>query len=316
MIRYTSTKQIEIFTRRDGLPEFEHPFQTELDPENRWVKLSKVLPWDELVEIYGRSLSKTKGKQSVDGRLAVGSLIIKHKQGISDREVIEQLKENIYLQYFAGFKGFKKESAFDASLFVELRKRMGSDEFDEMSRKIIDKSEEVEKSQNAKSKLKNAESEKDKGSSGGSGLSRIKSEESKAGAEEPNEDQSNLPRAEKDYHLAKTTGEENKTEAESKQTPANKGKLKIDATVSDQMIVYPTDVGLLNRAREESERIIDFLYKESGIKTKPRTYRREARKAYLSVSKKKNKTKNEIRKAVGKQSRFLSGGHKAYPQIT
>ena len=81
MLRYISTKQIKIF-------EFEHPFQTELDMDNRWVKLSKLLPWDELVGIYGRSLSKTKGKQCIDGRVAVGSLIIKHKLGISDREVI------------------------------------------------------------------------------------------------------------------------------------------------------------------------------------------------------------------------------------
>ena len=287
MLRYTSTKQIEIF-------EFEHPFQTELDSENRWVKLSKLLPWDELVGIYGRSLSRTKGKQSIDGRVAVGSLIIKHKQGISDREVIEQIKENIYLQYFVGFKGFQKDGAFDASLFVELRKRMGSDEFDEMSRKIIDKSEEVERSQKAKrrfgnpsrlSREKKAEAKTDKGNhTDGDGEVKVKDEGQKKQSDEASQ-------------------QENK--AEIKETPANKGKLKIDATVSDQMIVYPTDVGLLNRAREESERIIDFLYKESGIKDKPRTYRREARKAYLSISKKKNKTKNEIRKAVGKQLRYL-----------
>ena len=102
MLRYTSTKQIEIF-------EFEHPFQTELDSENRWVKQSKLFPRDELVGIYGHSLSKTKGKQSIDGRLAVGSLIIKHKLVLSDREVIETIKENIYLQYFVGSKDFAKK---------------------------------------------------------------------------------------------------------------------------------------------------------------------------------------------------------------
>jgi hypothetical protein len=84
-----------------------------------------------------------------------------------------------------------------------------------------------------------------------------------------------------------------------------KGKIKIDATVSDQMIAYPTDHGLLNRAREESERIIDELYGKTELKKKPRTYRRKARKEYLAVSKKKHKTKKEIRKAVGKQLRYL-----------
>lgn len=257
MLRYNSTKQIEIF-------EFKHPFETELDAENRWVKLSKLLPWDELVGIYSRSLSSTKGKYGIDGRLAVASLIIKHKLGLSDREVIETIKENIYLQYFVGFHGFRKEAAFDASLLVELRKRMGAAEFDNMSREIINRSEEVMKKSQGKKKAKPEEKDIDP------------SDQNKRGGKLSEEE---IPRG---------------------------GKLKIDATVSDQMILYPTDVGLLNRAREESERLIDILYKATEIKQKPRTYRRKARKEYLSISKNKNKTKNQIRKAVGKQLRYVS----------
>jgi len=136
MLKYNSTKQIDIF-------EFAHPFETELDKENRWVKLSKLIPWDQLVEIYSKSLSRTKGKQSIEGRLAVGSLIIKHKLQLSDREVIESLKENIYLQYFVGFRGFQKRAAFDASLLVHIRKRMGKNQFDLMNEEIIRVSEKV-----------------------------------------------------------------------------------------------------------------------------------------------------------------------------
>jgi len=135
MLRYSSSNQIEIF-------EFEHPFEAELDAENRWVRLSKILPWDKLVVIYGRSLSKTKGRYGIDGRLAVGCLIIKHRLALSDREVIETLKENIYLQYFVGLRKFQKEGLFDASLFVELRKRMGNEQYDLMNQEIIKVSEE------------------------------------------------------------------------------------------------------------------------------------------------------------------------------
>jgi len=71
------------------------------------------------------------------------------------------------------------------------------------------------------------------------------------------------------------------------------------------MIAHPTDLGLIARSREESERIIDELCKSMGIKEKPRTYRRMARKQYLNVAKKKNKTKNEVRKAIGQQLRYL-----------
>ncbi len=80
-----------------------------------------MLPWEELIDIYGKSLSSNKGRYGIDGRLAVGSLIIKHRLNLSDREVISMIQENIYLQYFLGFQSFQKEPAFDSSLFVHLR---------------------------------------------------------------------------------------------------------------------------------------------------------------------------------------------------
>jgi hypothetical protein len=66
--------------------------------------------------------------------------------------------------------------------------------------------------------------------------------------------------------------------------PRNHGKLILDATVAEH---YPTDLGLLNEARELSERIIDELHVKSNRsqKKKPRTYREIARKAYLSLVK-------------------------------
>ena len=226
-----------------------------MDPNNRWVKLSKLLPWEELISIYGKSLSSSKGRYGIDGRLAVGSLIIKHRLNISDREVISMIQENIYLQYFVGFHKFKKEPAFDSSLFVHLRKRLGSAAFDEMNQLIISVSERM------KSKKKITKTSSDSVSS-----------------DKPKD---------------------------SKKKKPNKGKLKIDATVADQMIEYPTDHGLLNKARELSEEIIDTLYKQTDLRQKPRTYRRNARNAYLSFSKMKKRSKKQIRKAVGKQLRYL-----------
>ena len=87
--------------------------------------------------------------------------------------------------------------------------------------------------------------------------------------------------------------------------PTHKGELKIDATVAPQKIAYPTDLGLLNTAREGTEGLIDSLSKHLHLKIKPRTYRQSARKAYLQVIRKKKRTRNEIRKAIGKQLRYL-----------
>ena len=59
-------------------------------------------------------------------------------------------------------------------------------------------------------------------------------------------------------------------------------------------------MGLLNEAREKTECIIDLLFDKlrKEIKVKPRTYRRQAHKVYLSQAKKKKKSKKELRKAM------------------
>ena len=62
-------------------------------------------------------------------------------------------------------------------------------------------------------------------------------------------------------------------------------------------IRYPTDLSLLNESREKLEHVIDVLHDPlKGKEKKPRTYRRNARKDFLKVAKKKRSTKKEIRK--------------------
>ncbi len=86
----------------------------------------------------------------------------------------------------------------------------------------------------------------------------------------------------------------------------NKGKLLVDATCAPEDITFPTDMKLLNKAREHSEQIIDDLHKHMPQGTKkPRTYRRKARKEFLSISKSKRVPKNKLRKSIRKQLGYL-----------
>ncbi|WMM89528.1 IS5/IS1182 family transposase, partial [Heyndrickxia coagulans] len=86
----------------------------------------------------------------------------------------------------------------------------------------------------------------------------------------------------------------------------NKGKLILDATCAPADIAYPTDLGLLNEAREKLEHIIDVLHEpHKGKLRKPRTYRKRARKDYLSVAKQRKAGARKIRKAVGKQLGYV-----------
>ena len=241
MIKYTPSNQLT-------LEAFSHPFERDLSPENRWLKLAKLIPWDSLAAVYAKSLSTTSGRESIDVRMVIGALIVKHKLGLDDRGTVAMISENIYLQYFCGLRSFQIENPFHPTVFVDIRKRMGSDRFDLWNELI------VEKADSLKPKRKQ-NIDKDKNDNG---------------------------------------------------TPKpNKGSLKIDATVANQKIVFPTDANLLNTAREESERIIDILYKQTGSKTKPRDYRRVARKEYVAFSKNRKKSKKQIRKFIKKQLGYL-----------
>ena len=49
--------------------------------------------------------------------MALGALIIKQKLGTSDRETVEQIKENPYLQYFIGMSSYSNKPPFEAPFF-------------------------------------------------------------------------------------------------------------------------------------------------------------------------------------------------------
>lgn len=86
----------------------------------------------------------------------------------------------------------------------------------------------------------------------------------------------------------------------------NKGKLIVDATCTPADITFPTDLKMLNTAREKSEEVIDILHRPfKGNKKKPRTYRRIARKNFLLAAKSKNLSKSKRRKAIRKQLGYL-----------
>ncbi|MBG6063381.1 hypothetical protein IWX83_003191, partial [Flavobacterium sp. CG_9.1] len=95
------------------------------------------------------------------------------------------------------------------------------------------------------------------------------------------------------------------SDSDSKPENPNRGTVLMDATACPQDIAYPTDLNLLNDAREKSEMLIDILYQKELHGKKPRTYRKTARTVYLNTAPKKSKTGKIIRKGVGQQIRYL-----------
>jgi len=291
-VPYVSPNQLE-------LVGFESPFTKHLDPYNRWVRLSKQIPWDKIANVYQRQLNNLfTGAGGINPRVAIGAIFIKHMCNLSDRETVQQIQENVYMQYFIGYSGFSYQPVFDPSLFVDLRKRFGADQINEINETIMGLvSEEV------KDKKEDVPQNND--------LSDVDSGEVKKINESINESTNGSINESTNGSTNESTNEstEQTTKKISVEAPENQGDLIVDATACPQDISYPTDLNLLNDAREQSEKLIDILY--ANIKLvdeealKPRTYREIARKEYLRVAQKKHKTKKEIRHALRKQLSYL-----------
>jgi hypothetical protein len=106
---------------------FEVPFGAKLAEDNRWVIMAKLIPWSAVEEEYAKKFTLAIGAPAKSSRMALGALIIKEKLGISDRETVEQIRENPYLQYFIGLKRYSNEPPFEASMLVHFRERLDVD---------------------------------------------------------------------------------------------------------------------------------------------------------------------------------------------
>lgn len=254
------------------LPGFETPFSQKLNPTNRWVILAKLIPWDEITNLYLHQVGVSRtGCPPLNPRIVLGALIIKHLCDLDDRETVQQISENVYMQYFIGYSSFSTEAPFDASLFVDFRKRLGLEQVNELNDKIIQ----------LKTRMEEAGKEKSKPADK---LSQKKNEGADIG------DNSESKGNDNPSGTAPIT---------------HKGKVIFDATACPQDIAFPTDLNLLSDARGKSEELIDKIYKQKLHSKKPRTYRQKARQLYLQTAQKKKKSAKIIYKAVGQQLRFL-----------
>jgi len=87
---------------------------------------------------------------------------------------------------------------------------------------------------------------------------------------------------------------------------SNRGTLMLDATCAPADIKHPTDLNSLNHTREILETIIDTVHQPLvGTMDKPRTYRKQARKDFLNVSKQRQLKGKTIRKAMKKQLGYV-----------
>lgn len=121
--------------------------------------MAQLIPWLEFEEEYASLFNESMGAPAKPFRMALGALIIKEKLGTSDRETVEQIKENPYLQYFIGMSNYSNEAPFEASMMVYFRERIGMDLVKKMNSYMVkdvtaktDESESEKKTKKGKSK--------------------------------------------------------------------------------------------------------------------------------------------------------------------
>lgn len=129
--------------------DFFLPFGGELNKENRWIKLAGIIPWWEFEDDYSNNFKPSNtGEQAFSVRVALGTLIIKTKLGVSDEETVNQIAENPYLQYFLGYPRFSEGQPFASSLITHFRKRFNADILNEVNEKIVQAAKQESKDNN------------------------------------------------------------------------------------------------------------------------------------------------------------------------
>ena len=96
-----------------------------LDPNNDWIKLSKLVPWREFDQKYAENFRSKKGQRAIDSRMALGALLIKPAyKALSDVDITKEIAMNPYLQYFLGLQEYRYECPFDSSMMTRFRQRI------------------------------------------------------------------------------------------------------------------------------------------------------------------------------------------------
>ena len=240
-------------SRQFSFSEFLLPFEGKLESKNRWVQLAAMVPWQRFEKQYASLFSPDRGSPAKPFRMAFGALILKERLNCSDEELVEQIRENPYLQYFLGLEEFRNEAPFEASMLVHFRKRISLEMIGEVNEALV---------------------------------AGLRGPEIPPSGDEP-------PASKVSPSAAGSAAEE----STSTKNTDNKVQLILDATCAPADITYPTDSKLLNEAREKSETLVDVLHTQCPKGSiKPRTYRKIARKKWLSFSKKRQHTQTQIRK--------------------
>ena len=91
------------------------------------VIIRKIIPWQKIINRLYHFYDTSKGAYGKSLRIMIAILIIMKDRQLSDRKVINQVKENRYIQYFCNVPDAELQTFLHASSICVFRKRLGEE---------------------------------------------------------------------------------------------------------------------------------------------------------------------------------------------
>ncbi len=110
---------------------FEEAFSKEwvetqiTDSTNELVILRQVIPWQAIITQLTQFYSNDSGRLGKSLRVMVALLILSRLRSLSDDKVVEQVKENRYMQYFCNVPDSELANFVNSSVLCRFRQRLG-----------------------------------------------------------------------------------------------------------------------------------------------------------------------------------------------
>lgn len=96
-----------------------------LDPTHELIILRQVIPWQRIIDRLVSFYDTQHGRFGASLRMMVALLIVAKLRQLSDREVVNQVKENRYLQYFCNVPDTGLQTFLHSSVLSKFRTRLG-----------------------------------------------------------------------------------------------------------------------------------------------------------------------------------------------
>jgi len=95
------------------------------NPVHELVILREVIPWQKIINRLCQFYNNSRGPYGISLRVMIAILIVMRHNRLSDREVVKQVKENRYIQYFCNVSDKGLQTFLDPSSIVVFRQRLG-----------------------------------------------------------------------------------------------------------------------------------------------------------------------------------------------